>query len=104
MHLLSKLHAMKRSWLLIFSVIFFATNGWSQAITLSVDKQPLEKVFLLIEKQSGYSFIYSNEAMEQSKPVTLRVKNETLSNVLTLCFKDQPLHYTTTGDKYIIVK
>lgn len=104
MELLSKLHAMKRYWRLFLFFLLFSAKGWSQNITLSVDRQPLEKVFLLIEKQSGYNFIYSSEAMEQSKPVSFEVNNETLANVLAVCFKDQPLKYTTTADKHVIVK
>lgn len=104
MDLLSKLHAMKKYWRLLFIFILFSAKGWSQGITLSVDKQPLEKVLLLIEKQSGYNFIYSSEAMAQAKPVTVNVKDETLPNVLTLCFKGQPLNYSTTANRHIIVK
>jgi TonB-linked SusC/RagA family outer membrane protein len=102
MHLLSKFHVSKPPGLLLL-LFFIALEADSQAISFSVEHESLEKVFLLIEKQSGYNFIYTSEAMSRAKPVTIQVRNETLSNVLRQCFKDQPLSYTTEN-RYVIVK
>ncbi|HEY0434372.1 MAG TPA: SusC/RagA family TonB-linked outer membrane protein, partial [Chitinophagaceae bacterium] len=77
------------------------TNG--QAITVSLKNAPLEKLFRAVEQQSSYRFIYSYEAIQQSKPVTIELKNESLDNVLRACFSSQPLTYSV-DDKFIIVK
>jgi TonB-dependent starch-binding outer membrane protein SusC len=104
MHLLSKLHAMRKYWLLLLLLLTCAAKSWSQTITFSVTGENLEKVFRLIEKQSDYKFIYSSEAMTRARLVTLDVKNESLSSVLNRLFNDQPLSFTTTANKHIVVK
>lgn len=101
MDLFSKLHAWTGS---ILCAMMLISSARGQTVSLSVKAEPIEKVFLLIEKQTGYIFIYSTEAIALSRPVTLNVKDETLPHVLSLCFKNQPLNYTTMDNKHIIVK
>jgi TonB-dependent starch-binding outer membrane protein SusC len=74
-----------------------------QLISFSVTNQPLEKVLLLIEQQSGYNFIYSTELIATSKPVTAQCKNEQISRALDLCFRNQPLTYSLT-DRHVIIR
>lgn len=80
-----------------------AARGYTQGISLSVKNAPLENVFKVVEKQTDWRFVYSQEAVGLSTPVTITVKNESLDNLLKLCFADQPLSYTKEGN-YIIVK
>lgn len=82
---------------------YFITVARGQLITFSVKNERLEKVFLLIEQQSGHHFIYSNEALAGAKPITLTVANEQLTSVLEKCFAGQPLQYNL-HEKNITVK
>ncbi len=77
------------------------TNG--QAITLSQKNAPLITVFKEIEKQSGYYFVYRDEWMKDTKPVTITLKNATLKEALDACFKSQPVTYSIV-EKVIVVK
>lgn len=88
--------------LLVFTVQISA-KGFSQTISLSLKNVSLDKAFLEIEKQSGFSFVYGKEQLLQSKAVNLDVSAEKIESVLDKLFKDQPLTYTIT-DKYISVK
>jgi len=47
-------------------------RSYSQGITLKLKDAPLEKVFKLIEQQSKFRFVYSQEAMKEAKPVPLK--------------------------------
>lgn len=89
--------------LLTAASLQLAARGYSQGITLSLKNAPLEKLFKQIEQQTNYTFVYSQEAIAQSRPVTVEVKNETLDNVLRLSFANQSLGYTLDG-KFIIIK
>lgn len=64
---------------------------YSQEIRISEKNISLSKVFRLIEKQTGYSFIYENKALRKAKPVSLDIRNTDLTEVLNMCFKEQPL-------------
>jgi len=78
-------------------------RSYSQGITLKLKDAPLEKVFKLIEQQTKFRFVYSQEAMTEAKPVSIEVNNESLENVLRLSFTDQPLGYSIQ-DNFIIIK
>lgn len=100
MHLFSKTHAHK--WLLLPALL---VSQWiyAQTVTLSVSNEPLEKVLNEVERQTGYSFIYSSEAMTGARPVSISVKNETLNSFLQLCFRDQPFNYQFQG-RHIVLR
>jgi len=63
----------------------------------------LERVLLMIERQISQSFIYSREAISLAKPVTIKVTNARLEEVLNKCFEGQPLIYQVEG-RHIIIK
>ncbi|MEP7375282.1 MAG: SusC/RagA family TonB-linked outer membrane protein [Chitinophagaceae bacterium] len=88
---------------LFLLTFWFGNTARSQLISFSVNKEPLEKVFLLIEKQSGYNFIYSAEMLAKTSPVTLTVSNQSIEPVLIKCFAGQPLQYAM-DEKHILVK
>lgn len=74
-----------------------------QLITFSVKNESLERVFLLVEQQSSFRFMYSAEQLARSRPVTLSVSSESLKEVLNKIFADQPLGYTI-DQSHILVK
>lgn len=80
-----------------------SAKGYSQGITLSLKDASLKQLFKSVEQQTDFRFVYSREAMEQSKPVSIDVKNESLENVLRLSFSKQPLTYLVE-EKLIIIK
>lgn len=80
-----------------------AIKGYSQRISMSVKDAPLERVFKLIEQQTDFRFVYSQEAMSLAKRVSIEVKNESLDNVLSAVFVDQPLAFSFK-EKYIVIK
>lgn len=81
----------------------FIARTQSQGISLSLQDASLSRAFKLIEQQTDYSFVYSDEAMALAKPVTVNVQHGSLDDVLKLCFDGQPLGYTVDG-KMVIVK
>jgi len=80
-----------------------SANGYGQTINLSLKDSRLEKVFKEIEKQSGYRFIYTKEQLSSTSSVSIDIKNGTITNVLDICFRDQPVSYSFQ-DPYIIIK
>ncbi|MCX2429899.1 SusC/RagA family TonB-linked outer membrane protein [Pedobacter sp. GR22-10] len=77
--------------------------AYGQSITIYVKNAPLENVFKLIEKQSGYLFWCDNDLLKKAKPVDLSLRNASLPQTLDACFKDQALTYVIKG-KTIVVK
>jgi TonB-linked SusC/RagA family outer membrane protein len=79
-----------------------SANGISQTITLSLKDAPMQKVFREIERQTDYVFFVETDVLNNTKKVSLSVNYLSLTQVLDLCFKDQPITYSFSG-KMIIV-
>lgn len=95
---------MKFLILLLTAAALQATaKGHAQKITLRLTNAPLQQAFTEINKQTGYNFIYTSEQLAATHPVSLKVKDESLQQVLQLCFLDQPLTFSIE-DHYIIIK
>ena len=72
-------------------------------ITLNENGKTLQKVLKLISKQSGYDFIYADQAFKNANPVTIKLKNADINKALALCFAGQPLVYEIS-DKTVMIK
>ena len=75
----------------IFVQISFASDA--QQITLHKGVIPFEQAMQEIQKQTNYEFIYTDEMLAGTRPVTLNFNNASLEQVLHECFRGQPLTY-----------
>jgi len=75
----------------------------AQNVTLSEHKAPLEKVINEIKRQTGYSFFYNQDWLQQAQPVVINVKNVPLNEALKACFANQPFSYAIVN-KTIVLK
>lgn len=87
--------AMKLTFIFLTAAFLqVSANGHSQTVTFSGKNVSLLKVFAAIKSQTGYVFFYDADLIEESKPVTLDVKNMPLENALEEVFKNQPLSWS----------
>jgi len=80
----------------------FSARGYSQKVSLSLSNASLGKVFKEITRQTGYSFLYTDEVLNGMPKVDIRVRNVPLETALDHCFKDQPLTYSIVEHTVII--
>ena len=85
------------------ATLLIATAAASFTITLSVKNETLVGVFKRIQQQTGWCFLYTQEALSRSKRLSIEFSNTPIEDALRLCFKDQPLTYTIV-DEVIVVK
>ncbi len=79
-----------------------SAKTWGQTITLNVKDQPIERVFAEIEKQTGYTFTYSQGLLDKLKTVSVNVKDASITETLDQCFKGKPFTYKIV-DKIISI-
>ena len=79
-------------------------GGIAQNVSLSGRDLPLKKVFSEIKRQTGYAFFYNYSLLKEAHPVSLNVKDAPLTQVLTLCFADQPLDYIIENKTIVITE
>ncbi len=95
--------AMKITAIFLFvASLHLSAKTLGQQVTLSVKEASLKTVFLELNRQTGFNFLYSDEALSKAAPVTLKVQNESLEKVLVLCFKGQPLSYTIENNSIVV--
>lgn len=88
---------------LLLTGLAASARTYSQKVTISEKNVPIEKVFSIIEQQTGYVFFYDEALLAKARKVNIQAANLPLAEVLKLCFQDQPLTYAIV-DETIIVK
>jgi TonB-linked SusC/RagA family outer membrane protein len=86
----------------IFSVQSFAGINAQDNISLNLQNVRLTKVFKAIEDQGKYRFVYKNETIPDNI-VTVRVKNASLEDVLTIVLDHTRLTYRKISDNLVAI-
>lgn len=95
---------MRLSLLFLITIMLHTTfAAKAQKLTVNYKNVSLTIAIQDIERQSGYSFLYTDEMMSTAKPVTLNADHKDIKEVLTNLFSNQPLTYIIK-DKTVIVK
>ncbi len=81
-------------------------NVYSQAVKVSLDvsNASLEQVIRLLEKESGYLFMYEDAQVEQVKGLELKFRNEDLNKVLDECLQNSELTYKLMNQTIVILR
>jgi TonB-linked SusC/RagA family outer membrane protein len=79
--------------LIMITILQVSASSYAQKINLEVQKAPLEDVLFTLQQQSGYDFLYSAQLIKMAAPVSLSLKNVSISQALEKIFSDQPLIY-----------
>src|SRR5688572_28111652 len=86
-HVTKLLLVMKLTVLLLTTAfLHVSANGLSQSVTFSGKKVPLEKVFSVVEQQTGYVFLYTKDLLRNAATVTLDVHDQPLAQFLEKLF------------------
>ncbi|HEU4607714.1 MAG TPA: TonB-dependent receptor plug domain-containing protein, partial [Chitinophagaceae bacterium] len=91
------------AFFLLVGSIQVSANGFAQSISLSEKKISLQKLFIKINRQTGYQFFYRDRLLDKAEKVDINVDNASLDKVLSICFKDLPLLYSVT-DKMVVIR
>ncbi|PUZ26743.1 TonB-linked outer membrane protein, SusC/RagA family [Chitinophaga costaii] len=84
------------------SLLQVAAASYGQSVTLNVKNAPFDQLLDDISRQSGYHFLFAEQLLNKSTPVTLHVVNMPLQQVLAKCFTDQPFTYVIKENNVII--
>ena len=90
-------------WLLAICLQVSAKT-YSQKITLSVRNVPVQRVFKEITRQTGVSIVYKEANLEGMEPVSIKVKDASIEEVLNACLKGQRVEYQLVGKSIVIKK
>ncbi|MEP7256857.1 MAG: TonB-dependent receptor [Flavitalea sp.] len=77
-------------------------HTYSQVVTFSGRNVSLEKVFSVIEEQTGYLVFYNYKVVESASHVTINAKATPLEAFLQDCFRNQSLFYMIEGKTIVV--
>jgi TonB-linked SusC/RagA family outer membrane protein len=90
--------------LMLITCLRVSADSYAQTVTWAGKEAPIETVFSIIKKQTGYVFFYNYHLIQEAHPITLDVKNIPVEKMLTLIFKNQPFYYSIVGKTIVITK
>lgn len=97
--------AMKLTLILVtVCMLQVSATGFSQEINFSGKNVSLEKVFKVIESQTGYVVFYNYSAIKDAKAVTVNAKHKSLEAFLQECFSNQPFQFAIEGKTILIAR
>lgn len=91
---------------MLFSVPYVQAQNRSATlqtlVTVNGNKVTLLKVFRDIKKQTGITFFYSNQLLDDNETITLAFNNTKLQEVLDYIFKDKNIGYELREDRLLL--
>lgn len=88
--------------LLITACLQIHAEGNAQTVTLDEKNVAFEKIFKVIQRQTGFNFFYKDELLQKAGRVTVQVKDATIQQALDACFKNVDLAYSIFENTVII--
>ncbi|MCC7523291.1 MAG: SusC/RagA family TonB-linked outer membrane protein [Chitinophagaceae bacterium] len=88
--------------LLTVCMLQASATGYSQEITYFGKNVTLEKVFKVIESQTGFVVFYNYSAIKNAGTVTINARKKPLEAFLSECFNNQPLQFAIEGKTILI--
>src|SRR3546814_6018907 len=82
---------MRLTTVLLIAAFMQANASLAQKISLSKTNAPLKTVLKELRQQSGYNFVYTDELLQLSKPVAVRISDADFEEALRIIFSQQPL-------------
>ena len=108
MRSLYRIHSRKGRWLLIALMALViqgnaaSTQDTATLITLKLSNTAIEDVFLRIEAQTGFSFMYSTQVLDKNEKVSVDFKRQSLSDALRELLGRRNLRWVVK-DKGIVI-
>ncbi|MBE9601164.1 SusC/RagA family TonB-linked outer membrane protein [Pedobacter sp. MC2016-24] len=90
--------------LILIACLQVGATTYAQKVTLKAHNVALENVLKEIKKQTGYTFLYSNELMKKANKVSVELNNVVIKDALNDVFKAQPLNYSFNEKTILIIE
>ena len=95
----------KFSYLLFFLLLvssFASAYGQERTITLNLSKVPLNTALKEVEKQTSMSIVYNSSDININRIVSIKVKKESLTNVMSILFKGTNVSFSIVNNHIVL--
>ncbi len=88
---------------ILVSTMCVSAKGVAQQVTLHLKNATLQETFREIQRQTGYTFLYTKQMVEKAPKVNLDLTNAPLTDALHQCLKKQLLEFFI-DNKIVIIR
>lgn len=88
--------------LLIFAFLQVSAGSEGQTVTLKLKNAPVKEVVRQIQKQTGLNVLIDEAILEKAGKVTSDVQDMPVTDVLNLCFKNEPVTYVIIDGRIVV--
>ncbi|WP_345231041.1 TonB-dependent receptor [Olivibacter ginsenosidimutans] len=81
------------AFLMLWALLQVSAKSYSQGITLNEKNTSVAKILQLIEKQSGYHFLFDKIDLEKAGTISVQVNNVPIEEALKKSLENQPLSF-----------
>ncbi|WP_346316128.1 SusC/RagA family TonB-linked outer membrane protein [Chitinophaga sp. YIM B06452] len=92
------------TYLLLIGFLHVSAAARSQRVSFTGQNVPLTTVFKAIQRQSGYIVFYNYDLLQQASPVTLRVKNVPVDELMKQALQNQGLDFSIEDKTIFLVR
>jgi TonB-linked SusC/RagA family outer membrane protein len=93
---------LKKAFGCLFLFFITAASAFAQ-VSVSVNGTSIKQIIRQIEKSSGYSFFYSDDALDLDRKITVDIKNEGIEAALNKVFAGTNIRYDIKENKQILL-
>ncbi|MFD2554259.1 SusC/RagA family TonB-linked outer membrane protein [Sphingobacterium tabacisoli] len=95
---------MLRLVIVVYSLILmqWSADVFAQRISIDVKNGRLKQILKQIQRQTSYDFMYNTEQLRAFKPVTVKLTDARVEEVLDYCLKNQGWHYEIKNNIVVI--
>lgn len=79
-----------------------SAKAFSQNVTITLEKEKIQKVFSEINRQTGRQFFFKDELLQKAGKITLKVKDMPLQEVLAICFANLPITFSIVENTIVL--
>ncbi|PSL43081.1 TonB-linked SusC/RagA family outer membrane protein [Chitinophaga niastensis] len=98
------LGTMKFAAILLAGIFFVNAKSFSQNVTISGKDLTCKQIFATIEQQTSFAVVCDNSLLSRIKPVSINVKNISVSEILDRCLKGTGLTWSIRNNVIVIKK
>lgn len=80
--------------LLLVVLLQVKASIYAQKVSISVKNASIEEILNGIKSQTNYDFLYNDDVLKTTKPISLNIVNVPLKDALNLCFKGLEIDFT----------
>lgn len=83
--------------LIIVSTLTVSAKSYAQKVSLSLKDAPLERAFTAIRQQTGYSFLWDEQSLQNIPPINVAFQDLDVEMAIQACLRGLPLTYQIHG-------